>query len=69
MPLILARAGEVNIIKRVGGDDVIRHFLGDRGFVPGADVVVISEFSGNLIVNIKGSKIAITKEMAKKVII
>lgn len=69
MPLILAKPGEVNTIKRVGGNEAVRHFLGDRGFVSGASVMVISEFSGNLIVVVKGSKIAIAKEMAKKVII
>lgn len=69
MPLILAAPGEVNIIKKVGGNESVRHFLGNRGFVPGADVMVVSEFGGNLIVVIKGTRIALAKEMAKKIII
>lgn len=69
MPLILALPGEVNIIKRVGGNESDRHFLGNRGFVPGANVVLVSEYGGNLIVLIKDTKMAIAKEMAKKIII
>lgn len=69
MPLSLAIKGEEHIIKRIGGKDEIRFFLGNLGFVVGATVVVLSEFGGNLIVLIKNSKIAIAKDMAKKIII
>lgn len=69
MPLILAMPGEVNIIKKVGGNESVKHFLGKLGFVPGADVMIVSEFGGNLIVIVKGTRIAIAKEMAKKIII
>lgn len=69
MPLTLAEKGAENTIKRIGGKDDIRHFLGNLGFVVGATVVVLSEFGGNLIVLVKNSRIAITKDMAKKIII
>lgn len=69
MPLSLAVKGEEHIIKRIGGKDEIKSFLGNLGFVVGASVVVLSEFGGNLIVLIKNSKIAIAKDMAKKIII
>lgn len=69
MPLSLAVKGEEHIIKRIGGKDEIKSFLGNLGFVVGASVVVLSEFGGNLIVLIKNSKIAIAKDMAKKIIV
>lgn len=69
MPLSLAVKGEEHIIKRIGGKDEIKSFLGNLGFVVGANIVVLSEFGGNLIVLIKNSKIAIAKDMAKKIII
>lgn len=69
MPLSLAVKGEEHIIKRIGGKDEIKSFLGNLGFVVGANIVVLSEFGGNLIVLIKNSKIAIAKDMAKKIIV
>lgn len=69
MPLSLAVKGEEHIIKRIGGKEEIKSFLGNLGFVVGASIVVLSEFGGNLIVLIKNSKIAIAKDMAKKIIV
>ncbi|MCD8095297.1 MAG: ferrous iron transport protein A [Ruminococcus sp.] len=69
MPLTLASTGEENMIKRVGGNNEIRKFLENLGFVAGATVTVISEISGNVIVNIKESRVAISKEMAAKIMI
>lgn len=66
MPLILAKAGEQNIIKRVGGKPETRKFLENLGFVAGGTVTVISEISGNVIVNVKASRVAVSREMAQK---
>lgn len=69
MPLTMARQGEVNFIKKIGGRDNTRKFLATLGFIVGGAVIVISEFSGNLIVNVKDSRVAINKEMATKIMI
>ena len=64
MPLTMANAGEENIIKKVGGKEDTRRFLENLGFVVGAAVTVISQVEGNIIVNIKDSRVAIGKDMA-----
>lgn len=69
MPLTMARAGEEREIKRIGGRDEARRFLESLGFVVGAVISVVSGMNGNLIVNIKGSRVAISKEMANKIMI
>ncbi len=69
MPLSLAQQGEENIIKKVGGSADIRLHLETLGFVVGAMVTVINEIGGNVIVNIKESRIAISREMANKIMI
>lgn len=69
MPLTMARQGENNLIKRIGGKEEIRRFLGTLGFVEGADVMVVSQNGGNVIVNIKESRVAISWEMAMKIMI
>ena len=69
MPLTMARSGESNIIKKVGGREETRKFLERLGFVAGGAVKVISEVGGNVIVNIKDSRIAIGREMANKIIV
>jgi len=69
MPLTMAKTGETNMIKKVGGKAEIRRFLETLGFVAGGEVTVVSENNGNVIVNIKESRIAISKEMANKIMI
>ncbi len=69
MPLIFAGNGEENIIKKVGGTPEVRKHLEDLGFVPGGTVTVVTTVGGNLIVNIKESRVAISKEMASKIMI
>ncbi len=69
MPLTMARNGESNIIKKVGGREETRKFLEKLGFVAGGAVTVISEVGGNVIVNIKDSRIAIGRDMANKIIV
>lgn len=69
MPLTMANAGEENIIKKVGGKEDTRIFLENLGFVVGAAVTVISQVEGNIIVNIKDSRVAIGKDMANKIMV
>ncbi|KIR01909.1 hypothetical protein P261_00723 [Lachnospiraceae bacterium TWA4] len=69
MPLSMSRTGESNIIKKVGGKEEIRKFLENLGFVAGATVTIVSEMSGNIIVDIKGSRVAIGSDMARKILV
>lgn len=69
MPLTMVREGEPNVIKRVGGKDETRRFLENLGFVTGGVVTVVSETDGNMIVNVKDSRIAIGKDMANKIMV
>lgn len=69
MPLTLAVIGEENIIKRIGGNAEVRAHLQNLGFVAGGSVTVVSSMGGNLIVNVKNARIAISREMAAKIMI
>ena len=69
MPLILSEAGEEAIIKRVGGSPEMKKHLEDMGFVAGGSVTVMNTIGGNLIVKIKESRVAISKEMASKIMV
>ena len=69
MPLLMAEIGDENIIRRVGGNPEMKKHLEDLGFVAGGTVRVISEINGNLIVNVKESRIAISREMAGKIMV
>lgn len=69
MPLTLASIGEENIIKKIGGKPEVRQHLENLGFVVGGTVSIISAIGGNLIVNVKESRVAISKEMAGKIMI
>ena len=63
MPLSMSGAGEAQIIKKIGGKEEVRSFLEKLGFVVGGEVTVISEIAGNMIVNVKGARVAIGKDM------
>ncbi len=69
MPLMYAAVGEVNIIKRVGGTPEVKKHLEDMGFVVGGAVTVISTIGGNVIVNVKETRVAISREMAQKIMV
>ena len=69
MPLILSEAGEEAIIKRVGGSPEMKKHLEDMGFTAGGAVTVMNTIGGNLIVKIKESRVAISKEMAQKIMV
>ena len=69
MPLSLATVGESNIIKKIGGKPEIRKHLENFGFVVGGNVQIVSTLGGNVIVNVKETRVAISEEMAQKIMI
>ncbi len=69
MPLIFANIGEQNIIRKVGGSPEVKKHLEDLGFVAGGSVTVVSSIGGNLIVNVKESRVAISREMAGRIMV
>lgn len=69
MPLTLANIGEEAVIRKVGGKPEVRAHLENLGFVVGGNVTVISTIGGNLIVNVKESRVAISREMAGKIMV
>lgn len=69
MPLTLANIGEQNLIKKVGGKPEIKKHLENLGFVAGGNVTVITTLGGNVIVNVKETRVAISKEMAQKIMV
>ena len=69
MPLSMAGTGRMNQIRKIGEKEETRHFLESLGFVVGGYVTVVSEMNGNLIVNVKESRVAISKEMANRIMV
>ena len=69
MPLTLAAAGEENIIRKVGGNPEVKKHLEDLGFVAGGSATVVSALGGNVIVKVKESRVAISEEMARKIMV
>ena len=69
MPLTLVNIGEENMIRRVGGKQEVKKHLEDLGFVAGSRVTVISMLGGNVIVNVKESRVAVSREMAQKIMV
>ena len=69
MPLAMAETGRENTILRVGGKEETRRFLENLGFVTGSRVTVVSEINGNVIVSVKNSRVAISREMADKIMV
>lgn len=69
MPLTFATVGEENRIRKVGGNSEVRAHLENLGFVAGGNVTVVTTMAGNLIVNVKDSRVAISREMAGKIMV
>ena len=69
MPLTMINEGEPTVIKKVGGKEETRMFLENLGFVVGGTVTVVSQMGGNMIVNVKDSRVAIGKDMANKIMV
>ena len=68
MPLSMARPGETITIRKITGRDEIRQHLAELGFVVDSDVTVVSEISGNLILQVKDSRIALNQDMANRIL-
>ena len=69
MPLMLAGIGEENTIKKIGGSPEIKKHLEDLGFVVGGSVTIVYALGGNVIVNVKESRVAISEEMARRIMV
>ena len=69
MPLTLANAGEENTILKVGGSAEDKKHLEDLGFVAGGTVSIVSSLGGNVIVKVKEARVAISEEMARKIMV
>jgi ferrous iron transport protein A len=69
MPLTMVTKGEISSIKKIGGNPDTRKFLEKLGFVAGSPITVVQEISGNVIVSIKESRVAISREMAQKIMV
>ena len=69
MLLTMLNIGETGKIKRIGGNEETRRFLNNLGFVVGTEVSVVSAIRGNVIVNIKDSRVAINEDMAKRIMV
>ena len=69
MPLTMAKAGETVTVRKISGKDEVRQHLAELGFVVDSDVTVVSEIGGNLIVQVKDSRIALDKTMANRIMV
>lgn len=69
MPLTLADVGQTNIIKKVGGSPELKKHLAHLGFVTGGNVTVVNTLGGNMIVSVKEARVAISREMAQKIMV
>ena len=69
MPLTMASIEEANTIRKVGGNEETKRFLENLGFVAGAEITVVSAIGGNVIVNIKDSRVAINQDMARHIMV
>ena len=69
MPLTMVKPGEKSYIKKITGKDEVRSHLASMGFVVGEGVTVVSEIAGNVILNVKDSRVALDKNMAKRILV
>lgn len=69
MPLTLTNVGEINTIKKIGGSPEVKKHLENLGFVVGGDVTIINKLGGNVIVNVKEARVAVSEEMARKIMV
>ena len=69
MPLTMAKAGETVTIKKITGKDEVRQHLAELGFVVDGAVTVVSELGGNLILQVKDSRVALDRNMATRILV
>lgn len=69
MPLTMIGTGNSGTIQKIGGNEEVRRFLANLGFVTGAEVSVVSAIDGNVIVNIKDARVAVNSDMARHIMV
>ena len=69
IPLAMANVGEENTVRKIGGSPEVKKHLEDLGFVVGGSVRVITSLGGNIIVNVKETRVAISEEMARRIMV
>ena len=69
MPLSMIDIGQTKLIRRISGQDETKRFLENLGFVEGSPVTIVSKLSGNLIVNVRETRVAIDKKMASRIMV
>ena len=69
MPLVLASVGEPQIVKRIGGNPETKSHLEDLGFTVGGEVCIVSTLGGNVIVKVKESRVAVSDELARRIMV
>ncbi|MDL2218177.1 ferrous iron transport protein A [Christensenellaceae bacterium OttesenSCG-928-M15] len=69
MPLSMSKAGEVEYIRKITGKDEVRQHLAEMGFVVGESVTVVSKIAGNMIINVKGTRVAIDQTMCNRILV
>ena len=69
IPLTMAKAGQTAAVRKITGRDGVRQHLAELGFVVDSDVTVVSEMGGNLIVQVRGSRIALDGSMASRILV
>lgn len=69
MPLTMAKTGDTVTIRKITGKDEIRQHLAELGFVVDAEISVVSEIAGNLILQVKDSRVALDRTMANRIMI
>lgn len=69
MPLMMAKIGEIQFIKKINGKDDTKQFLKNLGFIEGSEITILSQIQGNVIVKIKDSRVAISKSIANKIMV
>lgn len=69
MPLVLANVGEPQIVKRIGGNPEMKRHLEDLGFTVGGEVCIVTMLGGNVIVKVKESRVAVSDELARKIMV
>ena len=69
IPLVLASSGEEQVIKKIGGNDEVKHHHENLGFTVGSTVTVVNSLAGNIIVKVKESRVALNEDMARKIMV
>lgn len=69
IPLSVVDVGEKNCIYKITGKDEVRQHLAEMGFVIGEEIVIVSKIMGNVIISVKGSRVALDRDMANRILV